>query len=407
MKVLQVNCVYNKGSTGKITYDIHTELQKHGIESVVCYGRGAKTTDPNVYKTCGELYSKFNNLLSRFTGIMYGGCFFSTNKLISIIKKEQPDIVHLHCINGYFVNIYRLITWLKKHRIKTVLTLHAEFMHTANCGCALDCDKWKTGCKNCPRWKKETKALLFCGTSRSWSKMKKAFDGFDTLKVVSVSNWLAKRAAESPILKNTDIRVIYNGIRTDLFSQEGAADDREYLQQQYRIPSDKKVVLHVTPGYDNPVKGGKYFTQLADFLPAEYQAVVVGCSHPISDRILSIPFTANQQDLAKIYRAASVFVITSIADNYPTVCLEANCCGTPVVGFDVGGINEAIDEGLGEVVPALDVNTLLSRALFWSSQKPLLPESSISIRRAFCCKTRMVHEYLALYTTLTNSSTPK
>lgn len=407
MKILQVNCVYNKGSTGKIVYDIHTELQKQGVESVICYGRGAKTTDANVYKTCGELYSKFNNLLSRFTGIMYGGCFFSTNMLISIIKREQPDIVHLHCINGYFVNIYRLITWLKKHHIKTVLTLHAEFMHTANCGQALNCDEWKTGCKNCPRWKLETKSLFFCGTARSWKKMKKAFDGFDTLKVVAVSQWIAERAAKSPILKNADIRVIYNGIRTELFSRDAATDEREYLQTQYNIPTDKKIVLHVTPSYDNPVKGGKYFTQLAQTLPAGYQPVVVGCSHPIADNILSIPFTANQQDLAKIYRAADVFVITSTADNYPTVCLEANCCGTPVVGFDVGGIKETIGDGLGSVVPAFAVDKLLASVLFWSEQKQHLSAKAFAARREFCCKARMARDYLVLYTTLTNSATPE
>ena len=113
MKVLQVNCVYNKGSTGKIMYDVHTELLKNQIDSVICYGRGEKTTDKNVYKTCGELYSKFNNFMTRITGLMYGGLFFSTNKLISIIKKEKPDVVHLQCINGYFVNIYRLISFCK------------------------------------------------------------------------------------------------------------------------------------------------------------------------------------------------------------------------------------------------------------------------------------------------------
>ena len=119
MKILQVNCVYKKGSTGKIVADIHTELTNIGFESIVCYGRGEKYSEPHVYKTCGELYSKFNNLLSRFTGIMYGGCTFSTNRLIHIIKNEKPDIVHLHCINGYFVNIYRLISWLKSNNIKT------------------------------------------------------------------------------------------------------------------------------------------------------------------------------------------------------------------------------------------------------------------------------------------------
>ena len=106
MKVMQINCVYNSGSTGKIVHDLHNELIANGIESVVCYGRGKKVKEKNVYKTCGELYSKVNNLFSRITGIMYGGCFFSTNKLLRIIKKEKPDVVHLHCLNGYFVNIY-------------------------------------------------------------------------------------------------------------------------------------------------------------------------------------------------------------------------------------------------------------------------------------------------------------
>ena len=202
MKVLQVNCVYKKGSTGKIVHDIHTELEKRGIESVVCYGRGARIREPHVYKTCPEWYSKLQNLLSRFTGLMYGGCLFSTAKLIRTIKKEKPDIVHLHCINGYFVNIYRLVTWLKRSGIKTVLTLHAEFMHTANCGYALDCEKWKSGCGKCPRLRRETKSFLFDRTHASWRKMKKAFEGFgEDLIITSVSPWLMERAQDSPILE--------------------------------------------------------------------------------------------------------------------------------------------------------------------------------------------------------------
>jgi hypothetical protein len=148
---------------------------------------------------------------------MYGGCFFSTNKLISIIKKEKPDVVHLHCINGYFVNIYRLVSWLNKSKIKTVLTLHAEFMHTANCGHALECDKWKTGCGKCPRLKKETKSLLIDSTHRSWVKMKKAFDGFENLVVTSVSPWLMERAKQSPILADKNHTVVYNGLDTNVF----------------------------------------------------------------------------------------------------------------------------------------------------------------------------------------------
>ncbi|MBO7293300.1 MAG: glycosyltransferase, partial [Clostridia bacterium] len=227
MKVLQVNCVYKKGSTGKIVHDIHTELEKRGIESVVCYGRGARIREPHVYKTCPEWYSKLQNLLSRFTGLMYGGCLFSTAKLIRTIKKEKPDIVHLHCINGYFVNIYRLVTWLKRSGIKTVLTLHAEFMHTANCGYALDCEKWKSGCGKCPRLRRETKSFLFDRTHASWRKMKKAFEGFgEDLIITSVSPWLMERAQDSPILVDRRHVTVLNGLDPAVFCYREATDLR-------------------------------------------------------------------------------------------------------------------------------------------------------------------------------------
>ena len=74
------------------------------------------------------------------------GLYFPTKRLIKKIKKINPDIIHLQCINGDFVNIYYLLNWLKKSNKKVVLTLHAEFMYTGNCGNALQCEKWKTGC---------------------------------------------------------------------------------------------------------------------------------------------------------------------------------------------------------------------------------------------------------------------
>ena len=397
MKVLQVNCVYKKGSTGKIMHDIHTELQKHGIESVVCYGRGVKISEPNVYKTCGELYSKFNNLLSRFTGIMYGGCFFSTNRLISIIKKEQPDVVHLQCINGYFVNIYRLIRWLKKNHIKTVLTLHAEFMYTANCGHALDCEKWKTGCGNCPRRKEETKSLLLDGTARSWKRMKQAFDGFEELRIVAVSDWIARRAGKSPIFEGCQITCIHNGIALQNFSCLEGKDERLRLEKKYRIPTGRKIILHVTPGFYDPVKGGEYFLRLSELLPDEYQPVIVGCGDRVSNRILMVPFVSDQADLTAIYRSADVLVMTSRADTYPTVCIEANCCGTPAVGFDVGGVKESIGEGLGETVPAFDMERMAERVLYWSKEKDKLSEELIEKRHTYCDRARMTQEYIRMY----------
>lgn len=340
MKIMQINCVYKTGSTGKITYDLHKALTERGIESVVCFGRGKKVKEPKVYKTCGELYAKFNNLLSRITGVMYGGCFFSTNRLFSVIKKEKPDIVHLHCINGYFVNIYRLIGWLEKHNIKTVLTLHAEFMFTANCGYSLDCDKWKTGCGDCPRNREETNSFFLDGTARSYKKMKRAFYGFDDrLTVVSVSPWLMERAKQSPILKDKKHTVVMNGLDTDIFH----IYDTESIKKKYRI-TDEKIIFYAAPYFtDSPnyIKGGNYIIDLAKRLKDENVRIFVAGEYDsglkVPENIVLLGKIENQRELAEFYSMADVTVITSKKETFSMICAESLCCGTPVAAFKAGG----------------------------------------------------------------------
>lgn len=339
MKILQVNCVYRKGSTGKIVYDIHAELQRRGIDSIVCYGRGEKIKEPRVYKTCPEWYSKANNLLSRLTGVMYGGLFFSTQNLIRIIEREKPNVVHLHCINGYFVNIYKLVNYLKRHHIKTVLTLHAEFMHTANCGHAVECERWKTGCGHCSRVRQETKSLFRDGTHQSWMKMKAAFDGFgDDLVVTSVSPWLMERAKQSPILSHARHTVVLNGLDTNVFHLYDKHQERVRLA----IPHDKKVVFHATPSFTTAkehLKGGYYVCELAERMP-DVLFVVAGphaSDVKVPENVRLLGMVKDQRSLAQLYALADATVLTSQRETFSMVTAESLCCGTPVVGFKAGG----------------------------------------------------------------------
>lgn len=340
MKILQVNVVYQKGSTGKITYDLHHSLLDCGFESVVCYGRGKIILEHNVYKICSEWYAKLNNALSRITGIMYGGCLLSTSKLISIIQKEKPDVVHLQCINGYFVNIYRLVKWLKVNNIKTVLTLHAEFMHTANCGHALDCEKWKTGCGNCPRRRAETLSLIIDGTARSWIKMRDAFDGFDKLIVASVSPWLMNRAMQSPILSGKEHMVVFNGVNTDVFKPSETKKGGTQVAN-----NAKKIVFHATPSFSsdrNHSKGGWYICELAKKMP-EVQFIVAGKFEEKMEVPLNVKLLGEVRDqckMAELYSSADVTVITSRRETFSMVAAESLCCDTPVVGFFAGGPEE-------------------------------------------------------------------
>lgn len=348
MKILQVNVVYNTGSTGKIVYDIHTEMKKQQIDSVVCYGRGALVHEENVYKICGELYSDINHFYADLSGVLYGGCLQSTRKLISIIEKENPDIVHLHCLNGFFVNIYRLLSWLKEHRVKTVLTLHAEFMYTGGCGHSLDCDQWSTcgGCgqSECPRYRSDMKVWFFDRSRTMWRRMKKAFEGFDTgLVVTSVSPWLMKRAARSPILGGKTHRVILNGIDTGVFhpyDDIGAAE----LKREIGL-GDERVIFHATAGFnDDPqhIKGGYYIIELAKRMP-DVRFVVAGSAKEgisVPENLVLLGKVNNKEKLAKLYSMADLTVITSKKETFSMIVAESLCCGTPIVGFKAGAPEE-------------------------------------------------------------------
>ena len=361
MKILQINCVYRNGSTGKIVFDIHTELQKQGFESIVCYGRGPKINEPNVYKTSSELSSKVNNLLTRFNGLMYSGCLFSTNTLISVIKKEKPDVVHLHCINGYFVNIYRLVAFLRDAGVKTVLTLHAEFMYTGNCGHALECEKWKTGCGNCPWLKKETKSLFIDRTDTSWKKMKDAFDKFDKdLIVASVSPWLMERAKQSPILADKHHCVVLNGIDAGVFHPYNTAT----LKEKHGL-TDEKIIFHATAGFSsdpNHIKGGYYVLELAKMLINDNAKIIVAGTYDTSiespENVIFLGRINDQNLLARYYSMADVTLLTSRKETFSMICAESLCCGTPVVGFRAGAPEQIAIPEYSSFVDFADLDSL-------------------------------------------------
>lgn len=364
MKVLQVNSVFRNGSTGKIVNDIHEGLKIQGHESIICYGRGNKVEEPDVYKITSEFYSHINHAMARITGIMYGGCLYSTFKLISIIRKEKPDIVHLQCINGYFVNIYRLVKWLKKNSIKTVVTLHAEFMYTGGCGHALSCDKWKLnkGCGKCPRWRSDTQSLFFDRTKTMWHWMKKAFDGFNEgIIITSVSPWLMERAMQSPILGGKEHIVVMNGLDSENIFQPW---DAEELRKKHDL-NNKKIIFHATPQFSvdpNHIKGGYYVLELAKKLNNRSVKIIV--AGPFDETIvypenmIMLGKIKDQKLLATYYSLADVTLLTSQKETFSMVTAESLCCGTPVVGFKSGAPEQIALKKFSRFVDQGDIDAL-------------------------------------------------
>ena len=394
MKIMQINCVYKVGSTGKIVNDLHRELKKNGYDSAVCYGRGDIYKEPGVYKTSYESIAKLINLKSKITGREYNGSFLATKKLIHIIKLEKPDIVHLHCINGFFVNIYSLLNFLKSNNIKTVLTLHAEFMYTGGCGHALDCVQWINGCKKCSQLKDQIHSFFLDRTKKNWFDMKKSFDDFDNLYIVSVSSWLYNRAIRSSIMNGKKHTIVLNGIDTE---NQYYYRPNKNLINKYKL-DNKKVILHVTSSFLSDIKGGEYVIQLAKQLKDKV-FIIIGNTDKINDlpdNIIDIGRIENQQTLAEFYSVADITLLTSKRETFSMICAESLSCGTRVVGFKSGApekISLAEYSDFCEYGDIKELKDLVEKNLEMKYDKKLISKVS---KKIYSTK-RMFKDYEKIY----------
>jgi glycosyltransferase involved in cell wall biosynthesis len=289
---------------------------------------------------CHPWEHKFNALLSRIDGIPFGGFYLANKRFYGVIAKFKPDIVHIHCINGFTINIYQLLRYLGAHHIKTVVTLHAEFFHTGGCAHAYECNQWQTKCTKCPDYKKAVSSWFFDRSATSWQKMNRAFHAFDRddIKIVAVSPWLENRAQHSGILQTFDVRCIKNGVNTDIFSYRKSPG--------VNIISDKysKTIVFVSAFFSmskaDP-KGGCFLVELAKRCP-NYRFVVVArgisCNaDELPDNIWIYGATDNQNQLAEIYSQADLTLTLGRRETFSMIVAESLCCGTPIVGIKAGG----------------------------------------------------------------------
>jgi len=394
MKVLQINCVFRYGSTGRIVDDLHNGMLERGHESVVIYGRGVRYKEKNIHKISTEIGAKIHSLCSLLFGVRFGFSPVATHKAISIIKKEKPDVVHLHCLNANFINVYKIIEYLKKAKIKTILTLHAEIMHTAGCEHAMECEKWKTECSDCPKIRGLISKSFRDDAKYCFNRMKKAIQGSDNLTVVGVSEWLTERAEKSPIMQDIKLATVRNGVDTEAFRYT----DPEVLRKKLGIPEDKKIILHVTPDFNSPVKGGKYVVEAAKEF-TDYQFIIVGYKVgdlPLCDNIITINHTKSKKELAEYYSMSDLTLLTSKRETFSMVVAESLCCGTPVAGFEAGGPESIALSGCCEFVAQGDFDKLAGaiKKILYSDVK----REEISGRAAAAYSvSKMVSDYLKIY----------
>lgn len=399
--IIDVNCKQN--STGKIVYDLYTEFKDKGHTAAIGYGRGAIVDEPNIYKYNNSIGVYLHALRTRLTGYVGYGSKCATKRLIKYIEEFNPDIVHIHTIHGYHVDMYNLLSYLKDKDFKVIYTLHDTCTHTGKCGHTFDCERWLHGCGNCPQLKVYPKSLFFDRTSAEFKIKQNIFLDFKNIVFVSVSKWLGDQAQRSLILRDKQFDVIHNGLDTSIFKLTCI----DNIKKRHKL-TNEKVFLHVTPNFDDPLKGGKYVLDFASKLINEnIKVFIIGNKDPIEnapDNVITIGRTENQSELAAYYSMADVFLLTSSKETFSMVCAESLCCGTPIIGFEAGAPSEIAPEGYGIFVPYGDTNALvnLARSIIYGKVKFKSKEECARFGKANFDKSIMAEKYSKLYETIIN-----
>lgn len=391
MKVLQINSVCGVGSTGRIATDLYKVLEEQGHECVIAYGRG---TAPEGIKTI-KIGTDFDNYMhvakTRIFDKHGFGSTKATKEFIKKVKEYDPDIIHLHNIHGYYINIEILFNYLKEANKKVIWTLHDCWAFTGHCSHFdyIGCNKWKYKCGKCPQKNTYPSSILKDNSTWNYERKKQIFTSLDNMTIVTPSKWLASLVRDS-FLKKYYIKVINNGINLDIFKYTNSNFRKKHNLQ------DKIIILGVASIWSKK-KGFDYFIELSKLLNDNFKVVMVGVSKKQKERlpknILVISKTNNSKELAEIYSAADVFVNPTLEDTYPTTNLEAIACGTKVLTFDSGGASETISKADGIVIKKDNIKSLIEELL--KIEKNNSKIENLNLDRL--CKNIKYKEYIESY----------
>lgn len=393
MKVLQINSVCGVGSTGRIATDLYKVLEEQGHECVIAYGRG---TAPEGIKTI-KIGTDFDNYMHVAKTRLFDkhgfGSTKATKEFIKKVKEYDPDVIHLHNIHGYYINIEILFDYLKKSNKKVIWTLHDCWAFTGHCAYFdyVGCEKWKNDCKNCPQKKEYPNSLVIDNSNWNFKRKKEIFTGLKDLTIVTPSKWLAGLLNES-YLSEYKVKVINNGIDLDVFKPT-----KSDFRKRYGL-EDKFIVLGVASVWDRR-KGLNYLVELSEKLDNSYKIIVVGVTEKQKDKLpqnmIGITKTNNIKELVEIYSVADVFVNPTLEDNFPTTNLEALACGVPVITFNTGGSIESIYSKVGIVIQNNYIQSIYNA--IYKIENENFKEINIINRAKDYDKNKKYKEYLNFY----------
>lgn len=380
MKYVQINA-YSGGWADSIIFKKHRELVAAGDESWVFWARGKHEQDDHLQRIASYPEVCLDAALTRLDGRPGFHSKAITRRLLKRLDEIDPDVVHLHLLLGYYVNVEMLFEWLASHHCRVVWTLHDCWAFTGHCiyFTYVKCMQWRSACAastSCPQKRTYPETLAGDSSVRwSYEQKKRLFTMLpeERVQLITPSQWLADLVKQS-FLGKYDVKVVHDTVNTEVFKPT-PSDFRERQGLEGRF-----LVLGVAASWSER-KGLPVFVRLAKELdPAQFAVVVVGLSEKQiklvkaeAPSIVVLPRTNSMEELAEVYTACDVLLNPSAEETFGMNVAEAAACGTGAIVVEGSACAEVADprktatvpvglEGLREVVEDLNLERRDGRA---------------------------------------------
>lgn len=407
MKVLIVSTHDRLGGAAIAAYRLLEALNKNGAEAKMMVFH-KESNNPNVIKVGNKLMNKARFISERATIFFKNG--FSKKNLfdisiantgISIVdypEFKEADIIHLHWINQGMLSIKGIGEILASGK-KVVWTMHDMWPFTGICHHASLCNHFEAECGLCPYLKSPNKNDL----SHSTYLQKQRAYSHGKIHFVACSNWLKRLALKSTLTMNHKVSSIPNPINTNTYRQK----DKTSLRQLMNLPIDKKIILFVAAKVSDKRKGIDYLIEASKILAEKennYIFLIAGSNSENVISKLALP-TKNahyvaQEEMPNMYNVADVFVTPSLQENLPNTIMESMSCGTPCIGFDIGGIPEMIDHKVNGYIAQYKDAEDLANGLRWildEADSNQLSENAREKAEDNYSETQIAMRYLDIY----------
>lgn len=391
MKVLHIHRFgLNGGAGGAISMRrLHFGLRKAGIDSKILCVREVEKSPHIVISKPTFVAKRWNYQTGKITKK------FGLEDVLNVnafrIKRNQiykdADIINFHRIP----DVFSYLTFPSLTRDKpAVFTLCEMWSITGHCRQSVDCERWKTGCGNCP-YTHLPPAIQHDGTHIQWM-LKNWIYQHSNLSIVAKSNWMAELIRQS-MLKRFEVHRIPNGIDPDTYRPL----DQKRCRALLNIPAGKKVILFVAQRINEFIKGGDLLVNALNGIPESLKSSSVVIffgknGEAVSDMIdfstINLGYLRDDQTKATAYSAADIFLCPSRAENFPNVVLESMACGTPTVAFNVSSLPDLVRPGITGFLAEVE-----SADSFREQIIRLLEDNSLRQKFGQNCREIVIKEY--------------